>query len=96
MELNDYTGKPCRSKMAYEFLPKHKIKVNLDKACEELGETCSIEVTSKVLAIVRTEGKTVSLFPSGKLLVRGEKDEDAARKIAERIVKALKESISAQ
>jgi len=80
--------------MAYEFLPKHKLKVNLDKACAELGETCTIEVTSKVLAIVRIDGKTVSLFPSGKLLVRGEKEENAARKIAEKVVKTLKKSVS--
>jgi TATA-box binding protein (TBP) (component of TFIID and TFIIIB) len=79
--------------MAYEFLPKHKININLDKACEELGSTCAVEVSSKVLAIFRVNDKTVSLFPSGKLLVRGEKDEDAARKIAEKVVKELRKSV---
>lgn len=92
MELSDFTGKPCRSKMAYEFLPKHKIVVDLDKASSELEKVGAVEVRSKILVISRIDDRTVSLFASGKILVRGEKDEDAARKIAEKAVKALKES----
>ena len=79
--------------MAYEFLPKHKMKINLDRACKELDGTCAIEVSSKVLAIFRVSERTVSLFPSGKLLMRGEKEEEAARRIAEKVVKELVESV---
>jgi len=93
MELDDFIGKPCRSKMAYEFLPKKKVQIDLEKAAEELEKAGSIEMRSKVLIIVRIEGKTVSLFPSGKLLVRGEREEDKAKTIAEKAVKPLKESI---
>jgi TATA-box binding protein (TBP) (component of TFIID and TFIIIB) len=39
------------------------------------------------------ESNTISLFPSGKLLVRGEREEEKAKEIAEKLVKALKESI---
>lgn len=93
MELSDFTQKPCRSKMAYEFLPKKKVKINLEKAAEELEEAGSIEIKSKVLLMAKINSKTVSLFPSGKILVRGEREEKAAKEIAQKAVRTIKESI---
>jgi ArsR family metal-binding transcriptional regulator len=93
MELSEFTGKPCRTKLAYEFLPKKNLKVNLERAAEEIFPVGSVEIKTKVLLMMKINDCTVSLFPSGKLLVRGEKEEDKARKIAEITVKALKESI---
>ncbi len=93
MQLSDYTGKPCQSKMAYEFIPNKKIIINLEKAKEELSAKATIEVASKVLIIMKISEHTVSLFPSGKIIVRGEKEPQKARKVAEEVVKHLKESI---
>ena len=93
MKLSDYTGKPCQSKMAYEFVPNKKILINLEKAKEELEGKAQIEVASKVLIIMKIMQHTVSLFPSGKIIVRGEKEPQNARKVAEELVKHLKESI---
>ena len=93
MDLADFTGKPCQSKMAYEFLPKKKVLINLEKAGEELAAIATIEVTTKVLLMIKIETKTVSIFPSGKLLVRGEREEDKAKLIAEKVVKSLKQSV---
>ena len=84
MELADFTGKPCRSKMAYEFLPKKSINVDLEKAAKDLLNISTVEVSSKVLLMVRVEHCTVSLFPSGKLLIRGERDENKAKIIADK------------
>ena len=93
MELSDYTGKPCRNKMAYEFLPKKELHVDLILAEKEISSIATIEMSSKVLLMARMESNTISLFPSGKLLVRGEREEEKAKEIAEKLVKALKESI---
>jgi ArsR family metal-binding transcriptional regulator len=93
MDLAEFTQKPCRSKLAYEFLPNKKVLINLEKACEELASVAEIEVKTKVLLIIKTENCTISIFPSGKILVRGEKEEEKAKKIAEKLVKTLKESI---
>jgi TATA-box binding protein (TBP) (component of TFIID and TFIIIB) len=93
MELAEYTGKPCRTKMAYEFLPKNKIDIDLDKAAEELNSIANIDVKTKVLLMMKLDNLTISLFPSGKLLVRGEREEEKAKKAAEKILKQLKESI---
>jgi len=93
MEIAEYTGKPCRTKMAYEFLPKKSIKVNLEKACEEIKPPVIIEVKTKVLLMLKLDYATISLFPSGKLLVRGEREEEKAKELARRILSNLKESV---
>ncbi|MBT4870057.1 MAG: hypothetical protein HON47_00590 [Candidatus Diapherotrites archaeon] len=89
MELKDFTGKPCRAKVAYEFLPNKKMKLKLSEIEKNIEEKFSIEVKSKILLIIRVEDKTVSLFESGKLLVRGEREEVAAKEIAKRIVELI-------
>lgn len=93
MEIAEYTGKPCRTKMAYEFLPKKQITINLEKACEEIKDTATIEVKTKVLLMLKLNYATISLFPSGKLLVRGERDEEKAKELARKILSTLKESV---
>lgn len=94
VELSEYTGKPCQSKTAYEFIPKKQIKLDLDIAKKELKEHATIEVASKVLLILKIAEHTVSLFPSGKIIVRGEKNEIIARNTAMELVKHLKESVN--
>ncbi|MFA5931330.1 MAG: hypothetical protein WC821_03380 [archaeon] len=92
LDLADFTGKPCRSKMAYEFLPHKKVNINLEQASIELSKIGTVEVTTKVLLMIRVDNCTVSLFPSGKLLVRGEREEEKAKLIAKKTLGAIKES----
>ncbi len=94
MELEDYTGKPCRSKMAYEFLPKKQVKINLEIAREELEKIAKTEIASKVLLMIKLENAVISIFPSGKILVRGEKEEEKAKLLAKKAIKVLKKSFS--
>ena len=89
MKLKDFTGKPCRAKVAYEFLPNTKIKLDLEKISIIIEKKFEIEVKSKILLIIKIRDKTVSLFASGKLLVRGERDENAAKKIAEELISII-------
>jgi TATA-box binding protein (TBP) (component of TFIID and TFIIIB) len=92
MELKDFVGKPCTSKVSYEFFPKKKTKIDLAKASEELAKIATIDINSKVLLIVKIDLGTVSIFKNGKILVRGEKDETKARNTAEKVVSVLGES----
>ena len=92
MELKDMTGKPCSSKVSYEFFPKKKTIIDLEKARSEISAIGDVEVASKVLLIVKIGEKTVSIFKDGKLLVRGEKDELKAREVAQKLCIAMKES----
>ncbi len=93
MELKDFTGRPCSSKVSYEFFPKKKVKIDLEKASEEIKKIAKIEINSKVLLMINAFDKTISIFSNGKILVRGENDEKEARKIAEKIVSKLNESV---
>ena len=93
MELSDFTGKPCRTKLAYEFLPKHTMQIDSEKASEEISKIAQIEVKTKVLLMIKIDYCTISLFPSGKLLVRGEREEAKAKEIAKKVVGALKQSV---
>ncbi len=79
--------------MAYEFLPKKVLHVDLVLAEKEISSVATIEMSSKVLLMARMGNNTISLFPSGKLLVRGEREEEKAKKVAENLVKALKERV---
>ena len=94
MELKDFTGKPCTSKVSFEFFPKKKTIIDLPKASEELESISQIDVNSKVLLIIKIEDRTVSIFKNGKILVRGEDEEKKAREIAKKICSVLKESVT--
>ncbi len=89
MQLSDFVGKPCRSRTAYEFLPKKLTKLILEEVKEKLEQKAVIEVNSKLLIIMKINNHTVSLFPSGRILVRGEREETKAKKTAEEIIKLL-------
>ena len=89
MQLKDFTGKPCRAKVAYEFLPNKKMKLKLAELESAIEKKFPIEVRSKILLIIKVEDKTVSLFESGKLLVRGERNEVKAKDIAKKIVELI-------
>ena len=92
MELKDFTGKPCSSKVSYEFFPKKKTIIDLEKARNEITSIGEVEVASKVLLIVKVGDRTISLFKDGKILVRGEKEELKAREVAQKVCLALKTS----
>lgn len=89
MELSDFTGKPCSSRIAFEFLPNKTMSLDMAKVAQDLRKENLVEMESKILLILKVDGKNVSLFPSGKTLVRGEKDEKYARAIAEKVVKFI-------
>ena len=66
MELKDFTGRPCSSKVSYEFFPKKKVKIDLEKASEEIKKIAKIEINSKVLLMINAFDKTISIFSNGK------------------------------
>ncbi len=86
--LDDFTGKPCNRGTAYEFFPKKPIKLDMEKILKNLDEF-EIQMRSKFLILISIEDKTVSIFHSGKIMVRGEKNETNARKIAEKILEKI-------
>jgi len=91
MELSDFVGKPCKSRVAFEFIPKKRVKLDLEKAAGELRkEGVFIEIETPYLLVLKI-GVPVTLFQSGKILIKETNVEKDARKTAVKLVKLLKQ-----
>ena len=90
IELSEFTCKPCRGRGGFEFVPKGKHALNLAEACLKLRKAgADIEAESPYLAIVKFRGARVTIFRSGKALVKGVKEEGKAREIAAELLCAV-------
>ena len=90
LEFKEYTGKPCKSKSAYEFIPKQRLSLELEPIAERLRQKkLFIEAETPFLLMLQIKGFSVSFFKSGKILVKNIKEEPKARALAEDIVKAI-------
>ena len=76
-----YIFKPCKTTASYEAIPKKQIKLNLDE-CEEKLKDCGYDVVcnAKVMLIVKKEHE-VSIYPTGMMIIKSEKEEVARREI---------------
>ena len=91
MELSNFTGQPCKSRIAYEFIPKKRNNLNMKKIAKTLEKKeVFIDLESPHLLMVRIIGTNVSLFKSGKLIVKNTNDKKEARKIAEKLISKIK------
>jgi TATA-box binding protein (TBP) (component of TFIID and TFIIIB) len=90
--LDDFSGKPCNRGTAYEFFPKKQIQLNLNEFAN--NTKFEIQMQSKFLIILTINEKTVSIFHSGKIMVRGEKNEKLARAIAKKVLSEFTKYIS--
>ena len=89
MKLSDFVGKPCKSRAAFEFVPKKRTHLNLEEVAKKLKEAgVFIEAETPFLLVVKA-GSSVSIFQSGKIIVKETTLESEARKIAEKLVKML-------
>lgn len=89
MKLSDFVAKPCKSRIAFEFVPKHKTRLDLEKVVQNLKSNgVFIEAETPFLLVLKM-GSSISLFQSGKIIVKETNVEKDARKIAEKLVKML-------
>ena len=90
-ELSGFVGQPCTSRIAFEFTPKKDYKLNLEKVVKVLKKNeVFVEMETPYLLMLKVGGKNVSLFKSGKIIVKSTNDKESARKIAEQLVKKMK------
>ncbi len=89
-ELGEFTGKPCNSRLAYEFVPKESHELDLGQVAQRLRQNgVFIEIEAPALLMLKIGGKDVSLFRSGKIIVKSTNEKHAARAIAERLVSKM-------
>lgn len=91
MELKDFVVQPCKSRLAFELLPKKKEFLDLEKMAELLrGKKVEIEVQTPFLLVVNFNNRGASIFKSGKIIVKDCENETEARKTAELLIQKMK------
>ncbi len=91
LKVNDFVSKPCRSSDSFQFVPSEKVSLNLNELVKNFeDEGFFIEFNSSFLISMKISGKRVSLFKSGKVLVKDSDNEEETRKIAEKIYSLIK------
>ncbi len=82
----------CRGRTGYEFIPKKKNALNLDALAGKLeSNSVIIEANTPHLLIVKVNGTGVSVFASGKLIVKDVESKEKAEKIAAGLIKIIAE-----
>lgn len=87
LKFKDFVGQPCKSRTAFEFIPKQKTELDLQKTSKKLRQNnFKIEADTPVIIIVNCNGFPVSIFKNAKILVRETKDKEQAKKIIESLL----------
>ncbi len=90
MELNEFTAKSCMSKTACEFIPKKKETLNLTETAQKLREKeVMIDIETPYLLIIKFKGKNISLFKSGKIIIKETPEEKEGKEIAKELMEKL-------
>lgn len=92
MELDDFQSKLCGSGNSYEFIPKSKQKLDLELVAKKLSADALIEAETPFVIMMKYSDAKISLFRSGKLIVKNISDAETAKKIAEKIISSISEN----
>ncbi|MHA2015026.1 MAG: hypothetical protein ACTSUH_04670 [Candidatus Thorarchaeota archaeon] len=86
---DSYTVRLCSEKAAYEIRPKKRVTVTLESIAEGVAELTGMRIRVVLPAILILEGEDgrgITLFPDGRILLRGYASESEAQQVAGRIV----------
>ena len=90
IELSNFVGQPCKSRIAYEFVPKADYSLELDSVASALRENgVFVEIETPYLLMLKVGGKDVSLFKSGKIIVKSTNRTTKAKRVAETLVQKM-------
>jgi len=90
MQLSDFVGQPCKSRLAYEFIPKKGAKLDLGNIAGKLRSSgVLVETETPFLLMLKIAGKDCTLFRTGKIIVKETKEMEKAREVAEELVKEM-------
>jgi len=90
LKIGDYAENFCKADKSIAFIPHKKIEVPLAKLKEKLIEAkASITAETPFVLIFKFHGANVSIFKSGRILVK-EVEEKEAKRILKRLLELLK------
>ena len=76
--------KLCTDGAAYEVRPKKQIKLDLPAFSQDLAAITEmrIRVSLPAILVLEDDNRSVTIYPSGKLLLRNFQSEESAKRIA--------------
>ena len=90
MELSEFNIQSCMSKTACEFIPKKKVQLNLGKIAEDLRKKdVVVDIETPYVLMLKFQGKNISFFKSGKIIVKETPEEKEGKKIAEKLMEKI-------
>ena len=90
LELSSFVGQPCKSRIAFEFVPKKDHNLALEEVASVLRKNeVFVEIETPYLLMLKIGGKDVSLFKSGKIIVKSTNQQWVAKGIAESLVQKM-------
>jgi len=90
IEFDNFVGQPCNSRTAYEFVPKKEYDLDLELIAKKLREKeVFIEIETPYLLMLKFCGKDISVFKSGKIIVKATNKKENAKKIATSLIKKI-------
>lgn len=85
--MTDYFEiKPCKGTVACSVVPKKDLRLDLNEVAKKIG---NIKVQVPMLIIAEVDKVEVSIYPSGKLLVKS-KSQKQIEEIANKIYEMIK------
>ena len=92
MEIDNFQSKLCGSGNSYEFIPKIKQKLELESVAKKLVKDALIEAETSFVIMMTYNDAKISLFKSGKIIVKNITDAESAKKIAKKIINLISEN----
>jgi hypothetical protein len=90
MEFKDFSVQPCKSRLAFEFIPNKPLQLDLQKVSSSLAKQgISIEINTPFLLVVKHQGTEFSISKKGKVIVKHVQDAELAKQKALTIVKNI-------
>jgi ribonuclease HIII len=92
-----FQGKLCDSNLSYEFFPRTPIQLPLGTLGKEMKEKGQLfDILTEFVLVFPLKGVKVSLYPSGKVLVKNVNEEKKARDVMKALLILLNKCPSAR
>ena len=81
--------RPCKKRSAYEMVIRGEVdrKILIEKICKEFGG--KIRADTNFLTVIDIGKGRISISRDNKILIRDIKEENEAKKIADRVMRAV-------
>jgi len=72
----------CSEKTGFEVRPRKKVRIDLPAVADDVATAAAVQarvVLPTILVLQNPDGRAVTVFPDGRMLLRGMPEEEATR-----------------